>query len=106
MRLHGLLTRTTRPTNVPLQPLNRCYSKTNGISSRNVIFDYPKYLPDNRRRRRGRILADLLFFIGDGDEQAVERPARDVVLQVRVLFLHQAELRRSEERRVGKECRS
>src|SRR5882762_3195525 len=45
--------------------------------------DRPEHLPEYRRARAGRILADLFLFLGDGQEQAVERFARDVVLQLR-----------------------
>src|SRR5256885_6955284 len=55
--------------------------------------DRPEYLSDDSRRRAGRILPDLLLFLGDGEEKAIERFARNVVLQLRVLFLDQAELR-------------
>src|SRR5712691_1394676 len=55
--------------------------------------DRPEYLSDDSRRRAGRILADLFLFLGDGQEQAVERLARDVVLELRVFFLNEAELR-------------
>src|SRR5436190_22543093 len=55
--------------------------------------DRPEHLPDDRRGRRGRILADFLLFFGDDDEQAVERLAGDVVLQLRVFLLDQPGLR-------------
>src|SRR5437667_1569602 len=55
--------------------------------------DRPEYLSDDSRRRAGRILTDLLLFLGDGEEKAVERLARDVVLQLRVFLLDQPELR-------------
>src|SRR5438552_13211583 len=55
--------------------------------------DRPEYLSDDSRRRAGRILPDLLLFLGDGEEKAVQRLARDVVLQLGIFFLDQPELR-------------
>src|SRR5256714_10187502 len=60
---------------------------------RSLFPDRAEYLLEDRRGRAGRILADFLLFFGDDDEQAVERLARDVVLQLRVLFLDQADFR-------------
>src|SRR6267154_5136470 len=55
--------------------------------------DRPEYFSDDSRRRAGRILPYFLLFLGDGEEKAVERLARDVVLQLCIFFLDQPELR-------------
>src|SRR5258706_1381774 len=51
-----------------------------------------KNLPDDVAARLHRVLADILFLFGDHEEQAVLRLLRHVVVQVRLLLLHQAEL--------------
>src|SRR5689334_2969497 len=57
-----------------------------------LALERAKDLPDDVAAGLDRVLADLLFFLGDHVEQPVERLLRHVVVEIGLVFLDEAEL--------------